>query len=141
MTDGYVIALDVGARRIGVALASNVAKLSAPHATIDRSLISDVFDHIAELVAKEDARVIVVGLPRGLQGQETAQTAEARAFARQLEARVKVPIVMQDEALTSAGAEDRLRQRGKPYDKGDIDAEAAAMILDDFLKTTERRSA
>jgi len=80
----------------------------------------------------------VVGLPRGMQGQHTAQTAEAEAFAKSLRAQSGLPVHMQDEAVTSKQAEDELKGRGKPYGKGDIDALAATYILQDWLASQEK---
>ena len=79
----------------------------------------------------------MVGLPRGLDGQRTAQTEEVEAFARGLGERFGLPVHMQDEAVTSKQAEAELEARGKPYGKGDIDALAATYILQDWLATQE----
>lgn len=137
----YVLALDVGNRRIGMALASRIARLPAPLGVIDRQATADVLAKIERVVAEQEVDTVVVGLPRGLEGQESAQTEESRGFAAELSVKINVPVVMQDEAVTSIEAENRLKARGKPYGKGDIDAEAAAMILDDYLKTTTERTA
>lgn len=138
---GYVLAFDVGNRRIGVALASTVARLPAPLTVIDRQKTDDVFEEVVVLAHQYEAEVVVVGLPRGMKGQETDQTKSSREFAKGLSARLSVPVAMQDEAVTSVEAERRLKERGKPYDKGDIDAEAAAIILEDYLKTSIGRTA
>jgi len=139
--NNYVVSLDVGERRVGVAIASLIARLPAPLCTIDRSKVTDVFTKIAEIVKKEQVSVVVVGLPRGMQGQETTQTTTARAFASELGKVVDLPIVMQDEAGTSLEAEQLLKLRGKAYEKGDIDAEAATIILRDYLQQYVEQSA
>lgn len=136
---GYVLALDVGGKRIGVAVASRIARLPAPHSVIETDKTKDIFAAVKQLADEMSADTVVIGLPRGMDGQETAQTAAARDFAAGLSARLDIPVVMQDEAVTSVEAEQRLKNRGKPYSKGDIDAEAAAMILDDYLKTAGER--
>lgn len=138
---GYILALDVGDRRIGVAVASLIARLPAPHGVIDRNDTADAPAAVAGLVRELGAEVVVVGLPRSQGGEESAQTQAARGFAAQLEKLLAVPVVMQDESVTSIEAEKRLQARGKPYDKGDIDAEAAAMILDDYLALQARSTA
>ncbi|HSX45632.1 MAG TPA: Holliday junction resolvase RuvX [Candidatus Saccharimonadia bacterium] len=125
-----ILALDVGEARVGLALASISARLVQPFTTLQRE---DVFDELEKIIKNEDVGEIVVGLPRGLDGQETAQTASARAFAKELEKRTDLPIHLQDEAVTSKKAEEELRARGKPYAKGDIDALAATYILEDYL--------
>jgi putative Holliday junction resolvase len=93
-----------------------------------------VLEQLQQLVADEHAIMVVVGLPRGLEGQHTAQTVTVEAFAAELSHAVGVPLHWQDEALTSRKAEDELRERGKPFTKGDIDALSATYILEDFLQ-------
>lgn len=138
---GYVLALDIGDKRIGVALASRIARLPAPLTVIERSAETDPSEAVVKLVQETDADTVVVGLPRDMKGQETEQTRIVRHLAKELEAKLSVPVVMQDEAVTSVMAEERLRDRGKAYTKGDIDAEAAAIILEDYLRTAVERSA
>ena len=129
-----ILALDVGAKRIGLAIASPIARLPAPHGVIEREKVADAATEVGRIAQELGAQTVVVGLPRGLEGQETAQTTATREFATALSVKLDIPVIMQDEALTSVEAENRLKIRGKPYNKGDIDAEAAAMILDDYLK-------
>jgi putative holliday junction resolvase len=128
-----VIGLDVGGRRIGVAVASVEARLATPLVTIDRKDIPDIFPRLVKLLEEQSAEAVVVGLPRGMNGQETEQTAIARQFARELEKACKLPVYLQDEAATSIVAEERLKESRKPYEKGDIDKLAAAYILEDWL--------
>jgi putative Holliday junction resolvase len=126
-----ILALDVGAKRIGVATANAVARIAHPLTTIENN--ADVLLTIEGLMHQEQAVMVVVGLPRGLSGQETGQTRTVQAFAKTLEEYLNVPLHWQDEAVTSEQAEAELKQRGKPYAKGDIDALAATYILEDFL--------
>lgn len=128
-----VLALDVGERRIGVARAKLVTRLPHPLVTITRTEDDDGTQAVADLMKDHQAALLVVGLPRGLDGQETAQTRSVQAFGSALEARIGLSIHWQDEALTSAKAESELQARKKPYAKGDIDALAATYILEDFL--------
>jgi putative Holliday junction resolvase len=123
-----VLGFDYGSRRIGVALGSDqvVRALGVIEATSWQT-------SIRELVAKHEPDQLVVGLPRGLDGQETAQTGKARAFAAELAEFTKLHVDLIDEAGTSGVAEDRLRAGSKHYDKGAIDAEAAAIIVQDYL--------
>lgn len=130
--DATVLALDVGERRIGVAVASTVARLARPLTTLQHTV--DIWEQVQKLVKTEHARAICVGLPRNLNGQHTPQTALAEAFARELKTKLHIPVYLQDEAVTSRQAEAELRARGKPYAKGDIDALAATYILEDFLR-------
>ncbi|MDB5170589.1 MAG: putative Holliday junction resolvase [Candidatus Saccharibacteria bacterium] len=132
VTPNSILALDVGARRVGVAVATVQARLPRPLIT----LIQDdtFFGALESIIEVEGVRAVVVGFPRGMQGQHTAQTDAIEAFVAQLKQHVPLPIHMQDEALTSKHAEAELQARGRAYDKGDIDALAATYILDDFLK-------
>jgi len=127
-----VIALDVGAQRIGVAVANSIARIASPLVTIQHD--TTVIDRIVRLLASESATAVVIGLPRGLDGQETGQTRSVRDFVEELQKKLDIPLFFQDEALTSRKAEEELQSRGKPYQKGDIDALAATYILEDYLQ-------
>lgn len=130
-----ILALDVGAARIGVARASSVARLAEPVGAVNHD--DQVWRQLAELCQTHNAEALVVGLPRGMNGQETAQTATVRQFVDQLARHTDIPIQLQDEAVTSVKAEAELNRRGKPYSKADIDALAATYILDDYLATDQ----
>jgi len=127
-----LLALDVGAQRIGVAEANSIARIAHPLTTLAHS--ESIITDIAELIKKHDATMLVIGLPRGMQGQDTQQTQYVRDFVQKLQITISTPIFWQDEALTSRKAEEELTARKKPYKKGDIDALAATYILDDFLR-------
>ncbi len=125
-----IVALDIGERRIGVAVANHIAQLPQPHGTLDNSMT--VWNDIRALLRETDSEVLVVGLPRNLSGEDTAQTTYVRNFVAQAP---DLQIVFQDEALTSRKAEAELIARGRPYVKGDIDALAATYILEDYLQS------
>ena len=127
-----ILALDVGERRIGVAAANMAARLAAPLTTLIKS--ESTFSDIQALIDQHDAELLVVGLPRGLDGQHTSQTIVVEEFKSALEQYVSVSLHWQDEALTSKQAESELEARGKLYKKGDIDALSATYILDDFMR-------
>lgn len=124
------LGLDVGEKRIGVAVGDDAIRLAVPFATIE--VDGNELKEIARFAVAESADVIVVGYPRNQAGETTAQTAYVEAFARQLTDMSEV--IFQDESLTSVIAEERLRSYKKPYTKGDIDAQAAAIILQDYLE-------
>lgn len=126
-----VLALDVGEKRIGVAHAGIPALLPRPLSTLTNS--DQIVHDILALIQEQRAVALVMGLPRGLQGQETAQTRIVEEFGHTLEEHLSIPLYWQDEAVTSRQAEEELKARGKPYEKGDIDALAATYILEDFL--------
>ncbi len=131
VTHRSVLGLDVGAKRIGVAVASLEARL--PHPLITLESDDTFWPALENIIEVEGVEIVVVGFPRGMQGQHTAQTEAIEAFTAELRQHVALPIHMQDEALTSKHAETELRARGKPYDRAAIDALAATYILEDFL--------
>ncbi len=126
-----VMALDVGGRRIGVAIASVAARIAHPLTTLNTG--ETTLQDIKKLIETESVAALCVGLPRGLDGQQTQQTGVIQAFVEALKKAVDIPVYLQDEAVTSRQAEAELQARGKPYVKGDIDALAATYILEDFL--------
>jgi putative holliday junction resolvase len=132
MANEVYLGLDVGSVRIGVATARADVRIANPLITIDYG--PQAYDTIHELAIKHGATAIVVGWPRGMQGQATEQTRFAEAFADGLRQRQELPVHMQDEALTSQKAEAELKSRNKPFAKGDVDALAATYILQDFLE-------
>jgi len=129
-----LLALDFGEARIGVAIASQEARLPSPLQTLKND--GQIWQNLLAVIAENRIGTVVVGLPRGLDGQETAQTAKARNFMNELRERIDLPVIAQDEAATSVKATEELESRGKPYDKGAIDALAATYILEDYLHDT-----
>lgn len=130
-TSKNLMALDVGDRRIGIAVASAITKLPRPLNTIfnDQNSISA----IQKIIKNEEIGLVVVGLPRDMSGQETQQTKSVLSFGQALEAKINLPIHWQDEALTSQKAKEELSDRGVRYNKEHVDALAATYILNDFL--------
>jgi putative holliday junction resolvase len=126
-----ILALDVGDRRIGLAVATLAARLPRPLTTLIYD--DNFFSALAEVITAENVGTIVLGFPRDLNGQPTAQTAATERFAEALRQHIKLPLQFQDESVTSKQAEAELEARGKPYQKADIDALAATYILEDFL--------
>lgn len=134
MADNNILALDIGEKRVGVALARADVRIPVILDTLDRQA-GDFWQQLAEVVRGNDVGLLVLGLPRGLEGQDTAQTAYARNFASELAVHVPLQVVWQDEALTSVKAEDILGAGGKPYQKSDVDGLAASFILTDYLES------
>lgn len=125
------LALDVGGARIGLATANSVARIAAPLPALTND--DDVLTSLQALITEHQISRVVVGWPRGLDGQETEQTRYVDAFIKRLEAVVNVPLTRQDEALTSVKAETELNQRRTAYSKAEIDSLSAVYILEDFL--------
>lgn len=126
-----LIGLDVGERRIGVAVGDTGIRIAVPFDTVE--VDGDEIKRIAQIVVSEDADTMVVGYPRNQSGEPTAQTAFVEDFVKKL-TDITAKIVFQDESLTSVLAEEQLKAYGRPYSKGDIDAKAAALILQDYLE-------
>lgn len=134
-----LIALDVGTKRIGVAKADSKVRIAIPYSAVE--VDGGEFQKIASLARAWDIDSFVIGLPRNSQGQETEQSRYVRQFARDLKKAIPgAKICFQDESLTSVEAEKRLKNRKKGYKKGDIDSEAATIILQDFLEEKTGKS-
>lgn len=129
------LGLDVGARRIGVALSDELGLLAGPLTTINAR--GHAFVEIARIIVERGVEVLVVGLPRSLSGDEGPQARTVRAFAERLEPLVQVPIVFWDERYTTAEAERLLiaRRVSREERRSRIDAAAAAIMLQDYLDT------
>jgi putative Holliday junction resolvase len=127
-----LLALDIGAKRVGVALANQEAGFARPLSTLEHN--ETLMARIQGLCQEYNVAAVICGLPRGMDGQETAQTTYAREFAAKLPALLQLPVYLIDEAVTSAQAKEELTARGKPYQKGDIDALAATYILEDYIQ-------
>ena len=128
------LALDVGEKRIGVAVGDNAVRIAVPLDTVE--VDGTELERILEYIVKETPDAIVIGYPRNQAGEPTAQTQFVEAFATRLESQKDgiPPLVFQDESLTSVLAEQRLKAMDTPYTKADIDAHAAAIILQDYLE-------
>lgn len=136
-----IIALDVGRKRIGVAIANSDIKIARPY---DIVLVEGKeFVQICEIILEEKVSRIVVGKPRSNEGNETEQTKYVYRFVRRLQRfciqqGYNFPeVVYQDESLTSVEAKNRIGKT--PYIKhsGKIDMEAATIILQDYLDSTD----
>lgn len=131
MSSQSIVCLDVGEKRIGIAVADTGVRIAVPFTTV---LVDGTeLQQIARIIVQEDAETIVVGYPRNQSGASTAQTTYVEQFAENLTDMAK-NIVFQDESLTSVLAERRLKETGKPYEKADIDSHAASIILQDYLE-------
>lgn len=125
-----VLCLDVGERRIGVAVAQPSIRIAVPLETI--VVDGGEIKRIAEICERDSIGTIVVGYPRNQSGEPTKQTEFVEQFAAQLSD--IAPVVYQDESLTSVEATRRLELSKKRYERGDIDMQAAALILQDYLE-------
>lgn len=143
-----VLGIDYGARRIGLALSDATATLASPWRLVQRpqsdaETLRLMIKEITSLIDGDDGlEAVVIGWPRRLDGSPTDQTKHVEAFARAIEARIAVPVVLQDERLSSHEAESRLAAREADWRKrkARLDAAAAAIILQDFLDGRPRTS-
>lgn len=124
--------LDVGEKRIGVAVGNSVIRIAVPFETI--AVDGKEVECVAEIFIKEKADTLVLGYPRNQSGESTAQTRYVEEFASRL-SDITTNMVFQDESLTSVIAEQQLTGYKRPYTKADVDAQAAAIILQDYLES------
>lgn len=133
------LGLDVGARRIGVALSDELGLLAAPLTTVQvrRRREDRALAEIAAIAREKGVEAVVVGLPTSLNGSEGPQAAIVRDFAARLEPLLDVPIAFGDERYTTAEAERLLldRRLSREERRERIDAAAAAIMLQSFLDT------
>jgi putative Holliday junction resolvase len=138
-----MVGLDVGERRIGVAVSDVTRTLARPLGVLhpkglERDAPRVAAAAVARLADEEDGVAgIVVGLPAHLDGSASPMTPRVRKFAAELGRLTALPVALQDERLTSREAESRLALREKDWRarKARLDAAAAAIILQDYLDT------
>ena len=132
---GRLLALDLGTRRVGVAISDELRLSVRPLPALARGSWKKLLREIILLREQFDARGVVVGLPLRLDGTEGDAATEARRVARNLEWSLGVPVFLQDERLTSRAAEAELRAQGLSVQelKAHVDSAAAALILRDYL--------
>jgi putative holliday junction resolvase len=121
-----VLALDHGSARCGCAISDPSGTLATPLRAIERPDTKKGLGAIARLVEDQGAERVVVGLPLTLKGEEGGQAEAARAFAQRLERRLRIPVELHDERLTTRLAE---RTGGSE----DADSRAAAHLLESYL--------
>ena len=131
----HTLALDIGDRRIGVAVCDELGQLARPLATITRASKREDFERVARLVAELQVERVIAGYPRSLAGEAGPQARRVRRYAQALAAALTVPVELWDERYTTVEAAERLREssRRRPRDRGQLDAAAATVILQDYL--------
>ena len=135
--NGRILALDLGKKRIGVAVSDELQMTARGVSVLLLTSPEKLFADVKNLCDDFDAVALVIGLPLNLDGTESVGATEARQIARLFAEQLEIPVHLQDERLTSHAAEENLREQG--YDwreiKKLVDKEAAAIILRDFLTT------
>ena len=128
-----LLGFDYGTRRIGVAVGQLITHTVTPLTTLHSHNDSPDWQAISKLIAEWQPDKLVVGLPLQLDGTAQPLTAKAQRFGNQLKGRYNLPVEMMDERLTSHEAETELASRKGKSAKADIDALAAALILQSWL--------
>ena len=129
-----VLALDVGDRRIGLAISDPTGMLASPLGVVERGP-SDL-DDVLRVALDNDATEVVVGLPLTLAGESRAQAGKVRRFVQELRSKTDLPVTMVDERLSTVQAQRMLRESGtgrRNQDRGRLDSAAAAVILQAYL--------
>ena len=131
---GRLLALDVGEKRVGVALCDETQTLARPLMTLKRASKKEDFAKIAVLCQEQRIEKVIIGLPKTLRGEEGPQAQRVRRYADELRAALSLPIDFWDERYSSVDAQERLAASGrKARAKGEIDSAAAAIILQEYL--------
>ncbi len=137
---GTVLAFDFGEKRVGVAVGECELRSASPLTTFDAETNDARWSAVARLIEEWKPVVLVVGLPLSPDGVAHDMTARAQRFARQLEGRYRLPVMLQDERYTSAEADSQLRDEQGMRDwrsrKQKLDAHAAQLILKDYFDVT-----
>ena len=138
-----IVAVDIGDKRVGVAVGDSSTGVAVPRATFD--VVGNVVASVIDLVAKEGAEFLVIGLPVSLNGSLGPQGRKVAEMAREIANDVSVPVKTWDERLTSVEASRRLRcaarsssrrrrpSRQRPYRSPEVDSLAATIILQSYL--------
>jgi len=137
-----ILGLDVGERRIGIAVADERVRVALPVTVVERSDLPVDLDGIARLVQEQGAEAVVIGLPISLNGTLGPQAQAVKAFGQELSARLSLPIEYWDERLSTVEAERRLASAGRrgPKARARRDAAAAAIVLQGYLDSQAQGS-
>lgn len=134
-SSGRLMALDLGARRVGVAISDELQITINALPAIERRSWKDLLRRVVAIIESYDARALVIGLPLSLDGSEGSSAREARATAKKFQRSLKIPVFLQDERLTTFAATAKLSAAGRSAAeiKMEVDSEAASVILRDFI--------
>ena len=134
-TPGRLLALDLGAKRVGVAISDELRITTRPLPLISRRSWKELLRQVAGLVESFDAKALVIGLPLRLDGVEGSAAKNVRADAEKFQRSLRVPVHLQDERLTTFAANSELKAAGLDQNetKQEVDSQAAAIILRDFI--------
>jgi putative holliday junction resolvase len=130
-----LLALDVGDKRIGVAVSDVTGMLVTPVETIHRKNSKTDIERVLKLAAEHEVAALVIGLPKNMDGTEGEQAAKVKSFAKKLMREARLTVHFEDERLSTFTAIERLVERGVQTGKNRdlVDMEAAAIILQSYL--------
>lgn len=134
---GRIIALDVGNKRIGVAMCDPDRIIASGQPTLPAQPTDKAYAQLLQMIADNEVVEVVIGLPLTLRGEVGAQAKAVQAFSRGLEKRTKIPITLYDERFTSVEAERSLEAMGikKSKHRDHVDELAAILILQDYMSS------
>ena len=134
---GRYLAIDHGSKRIGLAISDPMKIIAKPFKTITYNNLDEFFTLFIKILEEKDVECIILGLPIGMKGQETLQTKNVLEFQKKLKLKIKIPVFLQDERLSSLSAKKSLIQQKikTGHNKSKIDETAAAIFLQQFLDT------
>ena len=132
---GRIVAIDIGTKRVGIAVCDELRIAVRPLALIERKSWKKLLSQVKQILGEYDAAALVLGLPYNFDGTESEMSADARRLAGNFALSLDMPVFLQDERVTSYEAKARLWQRGRSEKEAEKekDTEAAAIILEDFL--------
>jgi putative Holliday junction resolvase len=135
MNQGRVLALDLGKRRIGLALSDELGVTAQGLETLERTNIRTDLARLSELVSQRNVTTILIGNPLHMSGHEGRQAVHAREFGARLQAATGLPVEFWDERLTTVEAQRVLRQSGISIEKRAkaVDRLAAVILLESYL--------
>lgn len=133
---GRILALDVGKRRIGLAVSDELGITAQGLDTLERVRIREDLDRLKIIATTWEARLLLIGRPLHMSGSESRQGEYTREFAERLAKHTSLPVVFWDERLTSVEAERLLREGGATLEqrKKAVDRMAAVLLLDSYLE-------
>ena len=126
---GRLLALDLGTKRVGLAVSDELRLTVRPVAILDRRSWKHLLTEVTEQIERLEVAGLVVGLPLNMDGSEGPAAVEARRLAENFRRSLSVPVYIQDERLTTEEAKSRASTKSEAF----VDAAAAAVILQDFL--------
>lgn len=134
-----VLALDIGEKRIGLAISDALGMLAHPYSTLNWRGINRLIQELQEIIHDEGIEKIIVGMPYTLKGTSSKKTEEIKKISDLLKEQLQLPVIEQDERLTTKMASDALQAVGKKPSKhrNKIDQIAAVYILQSYLDRPE----